>query len=72
MQPTKESRHCERCEELTWHLVEVERDATKPPEEFKMAEAEGYASQEDCIFYANGDSEYRVTCEECGLSVRES
>ena len=61
----KETHYCEKCEKETTHNVEVERDATNPPEEFKEAEQEGYASVEDCIFYANGDSEYRITCSVC-------
>ena len=61
----KETHYCERCEKETVHDVEIERDANNPTEEFIEAEEEGYASQADCIFYANGDSEYRATCSVC-------
>ncbi len=66
-----ETRYCEQCDRTTEHTVEMERDANNPPESFTEAEAEGYASQADCTFFANGDSEYRITCAECGNSYKE-
>ena len=62
---TKEMRYCESCKKETTHEIEVERDASNPPEEFVEALEEGYASNADCIFYANGDSDWRVTCLTC-------
>ncbi len=50
----------------------MERDASDPPEDFIEAEREGYASQADCSFYANGDSEYQVTCSVCFTGYTES
>lgn len=66
-----ETRYCDTCDKQTEHTVEMERDANNPPEEFIEAQAEGYASSADCGFYANGDSEYRVTCTVCGRSFVE-
>ena len=68
----KETRYCDHCHRETEHTVELERDASNPPESFTEAEEEGWASVEDCIFYANGDSEYRVTCTVCGYSGIET
>ena len=67
----KELRYCSRCDKTTEHEVEIERDADNPPESFIEAEREGYASQADCSFYANGDSEWRVTCLVCFSSYIE-
>ena len=61
----KETRYCEKCDKETVHEVEVERDAEHPPASCIEARDEGYASMDDCIFYANGDSDYRVTCSVC-------
>lgn len=61
-----EREYCEDCQEDTEHEVFISRDAESPPEEFIEAEQEGYASQADCIFYANGDPEYEHVCRECG------
>ncbi len=64
-------QYCEHCDKETPHTVEIERDANNPPDEFIEAEEEGSARVSDCIFYANGDSEYRVTCTVCYNSVIE-
>ncbi len=61
----KETRYCEKCDKETIHDTEIERDAENKPESFIEAEEEGYSSTADCSFYANGDSEYRVTCSVC-------
>ena len=60
-----EIHYCGHCKKETVHEVEIERDATKPPESFIEAEQEGYASNADCIFYDNGDSDYNATCSIC-------
>lgn len=67
----KETRYCKHCDKETVHEVKIEGDANNPPESFIEAESEGYANQADCIFYANGDSEYRVSCTECFNSYIE-
>ena len=67
----KETRYCERCEKETVHDVDIERDANDPTEEFIEAEEEGYASNADCSFYSNGDSEWRVICSVCFCSYTE-
>ena len=68
----KETRYCERCDKETEHEVVMERDAGHPPASFIEAQEEGYASTADCIFYANGDSEWRVTCLACCCSYTEA
>lgn len=67
----KSARYCDNCDKDTIHDDECIKDAEKPPEEFIEAESEGYANQGEVIFYANGDSIYKVTCTECGKSYEE-
>ncbi len=63
----KQTRYCEKCDKDTQHDDECIRDASVPPDGLN----EGYCTSEEAIFYGNGDSIYRVTCLECGISHEE-
>ena len=67
----KEIRYCDHCDKDTEHTIKLERDANYPTKSFVKAEQEGYASIQDCIFYSNGDSEWRITCTVCGISYEK-
>ena len=63
-----EKEYCEECQKDTEHEIFISRDASQPSAAFIEAESEGYASDADCIFYANEDSECEHRCTQCGNS----
>lgn len=62
--PLQQKQYCEICDTETDHIIECIRDATIEPDEETC-------TQEAMIFYANGDSIYRITCPDCGCSKEE-